>query len=125
MRVEAESHAEEDRRRMEEVESRNRLDGLVYQSEKTIKESREKLPEADVKAAEEALEEAKKAMNEGGTARLRTATENRGARPAQSLRRRSTRRRKLRRHSRQERPARAQEAPVRAVRRRTRTNPVT
>jgi len=76
MRVEAESHAEEDRRRMEEVESRNRLDGLVYQSEKTIKESREKLPEADVKAAEEALEEAKKAMNEGGTARLRTATEN-------------------------------------------------
>jgi len=76
MRVEAESHAEEDRRRMEEVESRNRLDGLVYQSEKTIKESRDKLPEADVKAAEEALEEAKKAMNEGGTARLRTATEN-------------------------------------------------
>src|SRR5881397_2936704 len=52
MRVEAESHAEEDRRRMEEVESRNRLDGLVYQAEKTIKESREKLPEADVKAAE-------------------------------------------------------------------------
>jgi molecular chaperone DnaK len=76
MRVEAESHAEEDRRRMEEVESRNRLDGLVYQAEKTIKESREKLPEADVKAAEEALDDAKKAINEGGTARLRTATEN-------------------------------------------------
>src|SRR5213079_2880644 len=34
-RVEAESHAEEDRQRMEEVESRNRLDGLVYQAEKT------------------------------------------------------------------------------------------
>ncbi len=61
MRQEAESHAEEDRRRMEEVESRNRLDGLVYQAEKTIRESREKLPEADVKAAEEALEDAKKA----------------------------------------------------------------
>ncbi len=76
MRVEAESHAEEDRRRMEEVDSRNRLDGLVYQAEKTIKESREKLPEADVKAAEQALEEAKKAMGEGGTAQLRTATEN-------------------------------------------------
>src|SRR5262250_3204756 len=76
MRTEAESHAEEDRRRMEEVDSRNRLDGLVYQAEKTIKDSREKLPEADVKAAEEALEDAKKAMNEGGTARLRTATEN-------------------------------------------------
>ena len=76
MRAEAESHAEEDRRRMEEVESRNRLDGLLYQAEKTIRENREKLPEADVKAAEEALEDAKKAINEGGTARLRSATEN-------------------------------------------------
>src|SRR5215510_4986910 len=75
MRTEAESHAEEDRRRMEEVESRNRLDGLVYQTEKMIRENREKLPEADVKVAEEALEDAKKAINEGGTARLRTATE--------------------------------------------------
>ena len=44
-------------------QSRNRLDGLVYQAEKTIKDSRDKLPEADVKAAEEALEEAKKAMS--------------------------------------------------------------
>jgi len=79
MRVEAESHAEDDRRRMEEVEARNRLDGIVYQAEKTIKENRDKLPEADVKAAEEALEEAKKAMSDGGegnTLRIRTATEN-------------------------------------------------
>jgi molecular chaperone DnaK len=76
MRSEAESHAEDDRRRMEEVEARNRLDGLVYQAEKTIRENREKLPEADVKSAEEALEAAKKAMNEGGTAQLRSATEN-------------------------------------------------
>ena len=76
MRQEAESHGEEDRRRMEEVESRNRLDGIVYQAEKTIRESRDKLPETDVKKVEEALEDAKKAMSEGGTARLRSATEN-------------------------------------------------
>src|SRR5262249_57369155 len=77
MRVEAESHAEEDRRRMEEVEARNRLDGLVYQAEKTIRENREKLPEGDVKSAEEALEGAKKAMSDGGrTAALRRATES-------------------------------------------------
>jgi len=78
MRVEAESHAEDDRRRMEEVEARNRLDGIVYQAEKTIKENREKLPADDVKAAEEALEDAKKAMSDGGegnTARLRAATD--------------------------------------------------
>src|SRR5207245_9012965 len=87
MRVEAESHAEEDRRRMEEVEARNRLDGIVYQAEKTIRENRDKLPEADVKAAEEALEEAKKAMSDGGegkTGRLRAATEN-GQRTLQTM----------------------------------------
>ena len=76
MRVEAESHSEDDRRRMEEVEARNRLDGILYQSEKMIRENREKIAEADVKAAEEAIEDAKKAINEGGVARLRSATEN-------------------------------------------------
>ncbi len=75
MRAEAEAHSEEDRRRMEEVESRNRLDGIVYQAEKMIRENRDKLPEADVKTAEQAIEDAKKAMNEGGSARLRSATE--------------------------------------------------
>jgi molecular chaperone DnaK len=76
MRQEAESHSEEDRRRFEEVEARNRLDGMVFHAEKTIRENREKLAEADVKKAEEAIEDAKKAMTEGGTARLRSATEN-------------------------------------------------
>jgi molecular chaperone DnaK len=61
---------------MEEVEARNRLDGIVYQAEKTIRENRDKLVDSDVKAAEQAIDDAKKAMNEGGVARLRSATEN-------------------------------------------------
>jgi molecular chaperone DnaK len=76
MRVEAESHSEDDRRRMEEVEARNRLDGILYQAEKMLRENREKIAEADVKTAEEAIEDAKKAITEGGVARLRSATEN-------------------------------------------------
>ncbi|HZV89075.1 MAG TPA: molecular chaperone DnaK [Candidatus Binatus sp.] len=76
MRVEAESHSEDDRRRMEEVEARNRLDGIMYQAEKMLRENREKIAESDVKTAEDAIEEAKKAIAEGGTARLRSATEN-------------------------------------------------
>ena len=76
MRTEAESHSEDDRRRMEEVESRNRLDGIMYQAEKMLRENREKIAESDVKTAEDAIEEAKKAIAEGGTARLRSATEN-------------------------------------------------
>jgi molecular chaperone DnaK len=76
MRTEAESHAEEDRRRMEEVDARNRLDGIVYQAEKMVRENRDKIGEPDAKSLEAAVEDAKKAMNEGGTARLRSATEN-------------------------------------------------
>jgi molecular chaperone DnaK len=76
MRAEAESHSEDDRRRMEEVEARNRLDGILYQAEKMVRENREKIAESDVKTAEDAIEEAKKAIAEGGTARLRSATEN-------------------------------------------------
>ena len=76
MRTEAESHSEDDRRRMEEVEARNRLDGIMYQAEKMVRENREKIAESDVKTAEDAIEEAKKAIAEGGTARLRSATEN-------------------------------------------------
>src|SRR5207253_9429162 len=37
------SHAEEDRKRREEIEARNRLDSLVYSTEKTFSENREKL----------------------------------------------------------------------------------
>ena len=76
MRAEAESHSEDDRRRMEEVEARNSLDGVVYQAEKMIRENREKIAEAEVKKAEEAIEDAKKAVNEGGVPRLRAAKEN-------------------------------------------------
>jgi molecular chaperone DnaK len=76
MRAEAESHSEDDRRRMEEVEARNRLDGIMYQAEKMIRENRDKVPESEAKKTEEAIEDAKKAINEGGVARLRSATEN-------------------------------------------------
>jgi molecular chaperone DnaK len=76
MRKEADSHAAEDKARLSEVESRNRLDNLVYQTEKLIKENREKLAEADVKSVEEAIEEARRALAEGGLERLNGAAEN-------------------------------------------------
>src|SRR6202049_2538646 len=59
MKKEADAHSSEDKTRLAEVEARNRLDNLVYQTEKLIKENREKLGEADVKAAEGAIEEAR------------------------------------------------------------------
>ncbi|HXJ17455.1 MAG TPA: molecular chaperone DnaK [Candidatus Polarisedimenticolia bacterium] len=75
MKKEADSHAEEDKAHLSEVEARNRLDSLVYQTEKLIKENREKLAEADVKAVEEAIEESRRALTEGGLDRLNAAAD--------------------------------------------------
>ena len=62
---EAEQHADEDRRRREEIESRNRLDSLIYSTEKLIKENQEKVPDAQKKEIEAAIADAKKALEAG------------------------------------------------------------
>src|SRR5205085_3503599 len=61
MMREAESHAGEDQKRREEIEARNRLDGLTYQVEKTFSENKEKLDGATVSTLETAIADAKKA----------------------------------------------------------------
>jgi molecular chaperone DnaK len=76
MRKEADAHSAEDKARLSEVEARNRLDNLVYQTEKLIKDNREKLVEADVKSTEEAIEEARRALTEGGLDRLNAAADS-------------------------------------------------
>jgi len=76
MKKEADAHSAEDKARLSEVEARNRLDNLVYQTEKIIKDNRDKLAEADVKAAEEALDEARRALTEGGLDRLNAAADS-------------------------------------------------
>jgi molecular chaperone DnaK len=76
MKKEADSHAAEDKARLSEVEARNRLDNLVYQTEKVVKDNREKLAESDVKTAEDAIEEARKALAEGGLEKLNAAAES-------------------------------------------------
>jgi molecular chaperone DnaK len=72
---EAEAHASEDKKRVSEVEARNKLDNMVYQTEKLIKENREKLSDADAKAAEEAVEEARRSLSDGDLEKLNAALE--------------------------------------------------
>ena len=72
MMRDAESHASEDSKKREEIEARNRLDGLVYQMEKTLNENREKVG-AVASEVENAIAEAKKALAEGGVDRLNEA----------------------------------------------------
>jgi molecular chaperone DnaK len=75
MRNEAESHATEDRSRLAEVEARNRADNLVYQTEKLLRENRDKLGEADIKEVEAAVEGSRQALAEGDVDKINAATE--------------------------------------------------
>jgi molecular chaperone DnaK len=75
MMRDAEEHAEEDRKRREEAETRNQAESLVYQTEKFIKDNDEKLP-ADVKdKVNAALGEAQEALKGTDTAAIRSAME--------------------------------------------------
>jgi molecular chaperone DnaK len=72
MMRDAESHASDDVKKREEIESRNRLDSLVYQMEKTLNENREKVG-AVAGEVETAIAEAKKALTEGGVDKMNEA----------------------------------------------------
>jgi molecular chaperone DnaK len=74
---EAKQYEEEDKRRREEVEERNKLDGLVYQIEKTLNENRDKIPQDSKDRVEAALKQAKDVLKEGGGInRIREAMNN-------------------------------------------------
>jgi len=62
MAKEAEAHASEDKEKREEIEARNQLDGMVYNIDKMLKESGEKVQAADKTEVEAALAEAKKTL---------------------------------------------------------------
>ncbi|HXD33266.1 MAG TPA: molecular chaperone DnaK [Pyrinomonadaceae bacterium] len=72
MMRDAESHSADDSRKREEIEARNRLDGLTYQMEKTLNENREKAG-AVAGELETAIADAKKALAEGGVDKLNDA----------------------------------------------------
>ena len=59
----AESHAEEDKKRKDEIEVRNQVDSLAYSTEQTVKDLGDKVPEDQKKAVEEAVAEAKTALD--------------------------------------------------------------
>jgi molecular chaperone DnaK len=62
----ASQHADEDKKRREEVETRNTADTRVYQIEKLLEENREKVSPEDDRAVRAAVEEVKKALAAGG-----------------------------------------------------------
>src|SRR6185369_4312369 len=75
MARDAESHAADDRKQRDTIEARNRADAMVYNVEKTLKEHREKVSDAEAKEIEAALEETKKAMAANDPAQINSATD--------------------------------------------------
>ena len=75
MMKDAESHAEEDKKRREEIETRNRADQAVYAAEKMLQEMGDKLPSSDKAAVESAVEALKSAISGGDSAAMTRAME--------------------------------------------------
>jgi len=75
MRKDAESHAEDDKKRRDEIEQRNEADSAVYRSEKMLKDNADKISGADKSKIEEAVKEVKEAIKGSDAAAIRTANE--------------------------------------------------
>ncbi len=71
----AESHAEDDRRRREEADVRNQSDTLVYQTEKLLREQGEKFEGDEKQKVESSLADLKEALNGTDVERIKNATE--------------------------------------------------
>ncbi len=65
MKKEAEKYAEADRKRAEEIETKNKADTLVYSGRKFIKDYGDKISAENKKSLEEALNDLEKAVKEG------------------------------------------------------------
>jgi molecular chaperone DnaK len=63
MKRDAETHADEDRRRRELIDEKNKADSLIYQVEKTLRDAGDKLSEADKAPITSAVEKLKKAKD--------------------------------------------------------------
>src|SRR6184192_3465129 len=72
---EAELHAEDDKRKREVADARNQLDGLVYQTEKTLAEHGAALDAGAKSAVDGALADAKKALESQDAGRMRSAAD--------------------------------------------------
>src|SRR5207248_2787861 len=75
MAKDAESHAAEDKAQRESIDSKNQLDTMVYQIEKMMRESGDKISGAERGDVENALADAKKALESNDKAQMDRARE--------------------------------------------------
>ncbi len=75
MVTEAETHADEDKKRREEAEIRNTADNLVYSTEKTLKDLGEKVEEEEKTKIEAGIEETKEALKGTDTDKIKEVSD--------------------------------------------------
>ena len=75
MAKEAEAHTDEDKKKREEIEARNQLDGMVYQVEKMLREHGDKISGSERGDVENAVADAKKALEGGEASAMNSARE--------------------------------------------------
>ena len=71
----AETHAEEDKQKREEVEARNRADSLVYETEKNLSELGDKIDDASKEKVNAAVARVKQALESNNNAEIQPATD--------------------------------------------------
>ncbi|MDE0483383.1 MAG: molecular chaperone DnaK [Candidatus Poribacteria bacterium] len=76
MMKDAEAHAEEDKQKREEVETRNRADSLVYETEKNLKEFGDKVDDATKEKVNAGVERVKQALEANNNAEIKSATDD-------------------------------------------------
>lgn len=69
----AEMHSEEDKKRKEDVETRNEAEALAFRAEKSLNEYKDKVPEDLAKEIQEKIDAVKKALESNETARIKAA----------------------------------------------------
>ena len=76
MRKEAESHAEDDKKKRELIDARNQADQVAYQTEKTLKEHGDKVPAAERSKVEGAVSNLKEVIKNDDAGAIKRAIEN-------------------------------------------------
>jgi molecular chaperone DnaK len=75
MRKDAEAHADDDKAKLEEIQTRNEADNSVYRTEKLLKESADKLSADDKGKIETAMNAVKEALKGTDAAAIKSASE--------------------------------------------------
>jgi molecular chaperone DnaK len=68
MTQDAQSHADEDQKNREKIEGKNKLDSLIYNTEKLLKENRDKISDSDASSLDSALSKAKSVLESSSDA---------------------------------------------------------